>query len=157
MMKCNPRVPNGELIAFIPFTSSLHRYQISHFATPPFAAFRLSRFCRLPSFEPASISWHPFFWFCSLVAATALSLSLSLSLSLCLSPLSLSLYIYIYICAFRPVCCLLFLAEITCFALLGGKEEDLRKTRKRIFGTASTTLLGGGHFSIKLGKNDIFG
>ena len=34
---------------------------------------------------------------------------------------------HIYIYAFRPVCCLLFLAETTFFALLGGKEEDLRR------------------------------
>ena len=37
-------------------------------------------------------------------------------------------YTYIYI-AFRPVCCLLFLAEATFFTLFGGEEEDLRTTK----------------------------
>ena len=36
-------------------------------------------------------------------------------------------YIYIYIChiAFRPICCLLFLAETTCFALFRGKKKKI--------------------------------
>ena len=44
--------------------------------------------------------------------------------------------------AFRPVCCLLFLAEITFFALLGGKEEDLRKTKTAFLARFQLHLLG---------------
>ena len=58
--------------------------------------------------------------------------------------------------AFRPVCCLLFPAETTFFALFRGEEEGLRKAKKCFFGTFSTALFGG-HFYYKTGQSMILG
>ena len=55
--------------------------------------------------------------------------------------------------AFTPVCCLLFLAEITFFAILGGKEEDLRKTTNAFLARFQLHFWGA-FFTIKLGKNE---
>ena len=54
------------------------------------------------------------------------------------------IYIHIYAHAFRPVCCLLFLAETTFFALFRGKEEDVRKTKNAFLARFNYTF--GGHF-----------
>ena len=64
--------------------------------------------------------------------------------SVCNAPLWVRLYVSPFLClyiytqcyiAFRPICCLLFLAETTQFAFFGGKLRRIKDNKKCIFGT----------------------
>ena len=63
----------------------------------------------------------------------------------------MDIYIYIYLDAFRPVCCLLFLAETTHFDFSVGNVEELRTTTVH-FWHVLESIFSGPFLTIKLGK-----